>query len=562
MRDLIRRLSSQPTLCAELVLATFFINLLGFASPLFVIQVMNRYITFGFDGTLITLTLGMFLALTMMSLFRHVRLKMAAAVGSDEDRALADKALEALSRGKSQALLSMPAVKKQEMAASLQALHGSFDANTVSTFLDVPFFVLFLAGTALLSPVLAGITLAAITLASVQGYLSLVRTNRDADELREASAAHRATALSALDGSETVRAFGGSAFVRDRWNAELERVRGIVGRMAEDKGRQQNRLKNIGILLKVLIFAVGAKLVVQNELSIGALFGASILGGYAFQNALGFLGVGQALIRASSSAKVLETFSDVPLEKGDGILLKDYAGGIEFADVGFAWPGSPGPLFESLSCKIYPGGTVLVSGPNGAGKTTLARMLAGLIEPSRGQILVDGADLRQFSQEWWRSQLVYLPQDPSFLNGSVRENILMNNPSLDEGRLNEIVGAAGLRTFVDRSPQGLSSPLTAGGKNLPVGIRRRLALARALASEGRVVLFDEPAEGMDAEGRAAVFQALAELSRQKRTIVVFSHDPNQIQGAQLHIDLGVKPVPSVKPAGPPLRIAQQEASNA
>jgi ATP-binding cassette, subfamily C, bacterial LapB len=560
MRELIGRLFSDSRLCTELILATLFVNLLGFASPLFVIQVMNRYITFGFDGTLITLTLGMLLAVAIMFLFRHVRLKMAAFVGEDEDKELADKALDVLSRGKAQAMLSVPAVKKQEMAASLQALQGSFDANTMVIFLDVPFFLLFLAGTALLSPVLAGITLAAILVASVPGYLSLVRGNRDADDLREASAMHRGTALSAMDGAETVRTFGGASFLRDRWNEELARVRAIVGRMAEDKGRQQNRLKVVGILLKVFIFAVGAKLVVQNQLSIGALFGASILGGYAFQNALGFLTVGQALIRASTSRKVLESFSTVPLDEGSGLTLQEYAGGLEFADVGFAWPGSSGPLFESLSFKIPPGGIVVVSGPNGAGKTTMARMIAGLLDPARGQILADGVDLRQLAPEWWRLQLVYLPQDPTFLNGSVRENILMNNPGLEEERLNEIIREAGLRGFLDRSPQGLLTQLSAGGRNLPVGIRRRLALARGLASDGLLVLFDEPAEGLDAEGRMAVFQSLAELSRRKRTILVFSHDPQQIQGAQVHVDLGVKPVPAVRPTGTALRIASKEAA--
>ena len=79
--------------------------------------------------------------------------------------------------------------------------------------------------------------------------------------------------------------------------------------------------------------------------------------------------------------------------------------------------------------------------------------------------------------EWWRKQIIYLPQEPSFLNATISENLLATKPELDEAGLNELARATGLKSFIDQSPEGFNTPLTNNGANLSLGIRRRLALA-------------------------------------------------------------------------------------
>jgi len=201
---------------------------------------------------------------------------------------------------------------------------------------------------------------------------------------------------------------------------------------------------------------------------------------------------------------------------------------------------------------LPPGALFVVSGANGAGKTTLARLIVGLMRPSRGQILVDGVDLAQVAPEWWRRQLIYLPQEPSFINGTVRENIMAFNPSLDEQGLNMVIHDAGLDKFFATSQQGFDMKLQAGGRDLPVGIRRRLGLARALAVGGSLVVLDEPTEGLDAEGALQVGRVMSALRKRGCTIIALSHDPNIIKGAPHILDLNAKPVPKlieVKPSG-------------
>jgi ATP-binding cassette subfamily C protein LapB len=145
-----------------------------------------------------------------------------------------------------------------------------------------------------------------------------------------------------------------------------------------------------------------------------------------------------------------------------------------------------------------------------------------------------------------------LPQEPTFLNTTIRENITLADPAPESAasqeRLNQVVRAAALRRFLDTSRQGLDMPVTEGGKALPLGIRRRIALARALMNPGRLVVFDDPTEGLDSEGCQAVYGILNALAKAGHTIIVATADPSILKGAVLVLDMNVKPTPAFGPA--------------
>jgi len=549
MHELIRRLTAKPVLTAELLAASLCINLLAFASPLFIIQVLNRYVGFGFDGTLVTLTMGMLVAVALLYLFRQARLKLAVAVSALPDYRLAAASLDMLATARTLPLMRLPAAKRQEILSNTQTVESAMVPTNVVAVLDLPFCLLFLAGTWLLHPALALIVLAAMAFTLTVGLISMSTAKAPTKELNDLAAAHRGLTLSALDGAEAVRAFRGLPFLRRAWHEQLERMLSLRLRLGSAKGMSFNLMQVTAILLKVLLFAVGARLVVKGTLSIGALFGASILGSYAFQAVAGFLSASASLDRADEAMRSLSELARLPREAESGTAIREYSGSLELADVAFMYPGGTGPLFESLSLRMPPGALMLVSGSNGSGKTTLARILCGLLEPSRGQVLADGVELRQLAPPWWRSQIIYFPQDPQLLNATIRENILMPNPGLDAERLEEILQAADLKRWLDTQPKGLETQVTVGGKMLSEGIRRRIALARALAVDGRLAVFDEPADGLDSQGKMAVARVLTDLSRRGVSVVVMAHDAGGIQGARIHVDLSVKPVPTVKVVG-------------
>ena len=168
-----------------------------------------------------------------------------------------------------------------------------------------------------------------------------------------------------------------------------------------------------------------------------------------------------------------------------------------------------------------------------------------MLEPTRGQIFADGLDLRQMLPEWWRRQIIYLPQEPVFFDGTIRDNLLTQKPELDDRSLQEIVNRAGLGRFLDASPDGLETMLVNGGMNLAVGIRKRIALARALVSDGMLVVFDEPVGGLDNEGIVVVSTVMRDLLQSGRSLVVCSHNPNILQANGFRLDLNKKPIPEL-----------------
>ncbi len=545
MKELLRRLFLHPFLAFEIILASFFINVLSLASPIFVIQVLNRYVGYGFDGTLVTLTVGMLIAGVMSHGFTTVRIRLASAVNVQSDRELASSVLNTLTRARLGVLGRIPPARIHELMGGVQTVQGGYDASVICSVLDMPFFLLFVGAVFFLSPLLALITLLAVICTLFAGWLSMKRGKGLVDRMRGETVNHRSHISSAIEGADTVRAFGGSGYLSRIWSEQVTNIQQIKRNMTRNGARSQAVLQSLSMLLRVMVYALGAREVVAGTLTMGGLIGVSILSGKALGIASSFMKSRSMIERASDMMKSLREFMNLPLESSQGTTLSGYKGDIEFKDLGFAYPGSTGPLFEGLDLKVSPGAFVVITGPNGSGKTTLVRLMLGLLDPGRGQVFAGGVDLRQIASSWWRAQVIYFPQEPTFLNATIKENICLNCPEMDTERLNKIVDASGLRRYLDTSAKGLDERIVNGGSELAVGIRRRLALARALAVQGAVAVLDEPMEGLDLEGRKVVSALIQGLVKADRTIFMVTQDMGAIERADVVIDLTPKPRPGI-----------------
>jgi ATP-binding cassette subfamily C protein LapB len=545
MNELFRRLFRSKPLAAQIVVASFFVNLLFLASPIFVIQILSRYIGYGFDGTLYTLTAGMIIALVLGLAFTVIRTRMCALLSAEPDKQLQTAVLDSLTRIKASAMERIPQAKIQEVMAGPQIVQAAYEASHIASCLDMPFFLLFLAAVTALSPLLGLITFLATVTTLLAGKMNMSRTRAIDGSLREEMIRHRDGVNSALQGAETVRAFHAAGYLNRLWRDQVERLMELKDLAVNQRSWGLAVVQGLNALLRVMIYAVGAKLVVAGDLSVGSLIGASILSSKALQISTSFMQSVQLMGKAEEAMRMIAEFMNLPRESMGGTAIKQFSGRLEFKDVAIAFPGATGPLFESFSYAVSPGSVVGILGSNGAGKTTLSKLVVGLLEPSRGQIMADGVDLRQLASEWWRTQVMYLPQEPTFLNGSYRENITMLNPELEDAQLNEIIRLADLRRFLDSSATGLDTLITEGGRSLPLGVRKRLAIARALVGQGRLAVFDEPTEGLDVEGCEAVFRIMNHLAKNGVTMLIVSRDPNVVKGYGSVIDLNSKPVPKV-----------------
>lgn len=562
MKELIRRLKTRPGLSIELLVASLFVNVLGLAIPLFVIQVLNRYVAHGVDATLATLAVGALIAVSLEFGFRQVRIRLARAINVREDAELSSAAFKVLTNARTAALDRLPPPQRREVVTAVDSVAAAYNANNVTTVLDVPFALLFIFVLSLLSPALAMVVSVFVVFAFLAGLTLSGVLRTPTQQLTQESRAGTMLMGAAIQDTDTVRAFNAGGFLRQAWDLQAAAIRALQRRIINLQGLLMSTSQSLVGFQSIAIYSTGAILVVHGHLDIGALIGANILGSRALQPISRFAQMSESFVKARQALAQLREFMSIPQEVEAGSVKRKFSGDIEFRDVGFAFPGASGPLFESLSVHLPPGSTLVVSGGNGTGKTTLARLLTGIIEPSRGQILIDGLELRQTQPSWWRRQIIYLPQEPTFLNATVEENLSVLNPEITPEEIARAIEAAGVRQFLDESPKGLGSMIAGNGHQLALGIRRRLALARALTTDGMVAIFDEPTEGMDMEGAAAIYRVMNDLHKRGRTIIAFSHDPNIVKGAQFFIDLNSKPIPRIGKAPQAVATEQRAVGHA
>lgn len=531
MNELLKRLAAHPLLTLELGIASLFANLLALATPLFVIQVLNRYIASGVDATLITLTSGVILAIVLEFGFRQARLIVAMSVGRDRERDLAMGALGLLTTAKPDALIPWPTSHRREVIRGLRTIRSAYSAPNIAALLDTPFSLLFLAVlTALSVPlgVMAALFVAALFLFSLVSRRLSQKSTKQSNEINLLRDTLMDTACERID---TIRAFGGASWLMTRWQ-QLYTVSDDLNRQIEKgQGISQGILNGVQSLMSVCIITLGALLVVAGELEVGALIGANILAARALGPMLRMVQLSERMIQAELSLLRLKQFATVDVERQGGTVLKKYRGGLVFRELSKTLSTVPIPVFDSLNLNLEPGSVLAVSGDDEARKSVFARLIMTLSEPDQGQILADGVDLRQLDPQWWRQQLVYLPRDPDFLDGTIRENITLFCPDISPEVLHTLIGLVGLGPWLDESTQGLDTVMIDGGRGLSPSLRKRIALARALTSKGKLVLFDEPTENMDAKGVASVYSVLHRLSQEGATIIVLTNDPTLVRGS-------------------------------
>ena len=508
----------------DVLLAAFLINLFAVAMPLFVMNVYDRVVPNHATDTLWMLAAGIVLVMCADAALRMMRGWFIDMAASRTDITLSATIMERVLGMK---MTERPA-SIGSFASGLQAFESvrSFIGSaTVVGFIDLPFVLLFTLVMGLISwplviPVLVGIALVLLYTAGVQHKMHQL-----SEQSMQASAQRNAVLVESLVGLETLKTLGAEGRMQSLWEKTTLLLSRTSVKMRMLSGSVTAGTLWIQQAVAVAIIILGVYLIIDAQLSQGALIAAYMLS----SRVMAPVGQAAALLmqyhQAATALETLEAVMQKPVERPPGtswISRPRLQGGIEFNEVSFRYPHDERDVLRNVSFKINPGEHVAILGRNGSGKTTLEKLVAGLYSPTQGAVLIDGIDARQLDPAELRRNMGYVSQDVNLFFGSLRDNIVMGAPQVDDARVLEAVRLSGLAEFVQTHPAGLAMPVGERGELLSGGQRQGVTIARAMLNDPSILLFDEPTGAMDHASEELFKRNIREYAPGK-TLLVITH---------------------------------------
>jgi len=348
------------------------------------------------------------------------------------------------------------------------------------------------------------------------------RRSRDAQDTLAAATAYASEAIGSV---RVLQAFANEGLVERRFSGAVEQAFGAA-RLAV---RTRAFLTAFAIFLifssVVAVLWYGARLVLDGEMSEGTL-GQFLLYAVFAAGSLGALSEvwGELALAAGAAERLTELLAEEPTiaAPADPVALPDpVAGAIAFDDVAFAYPTRRDrTALAGVSFAVAPGETVAIVGPSGAGKSTLFSLILRFYDPDRGNITLEGVDLRQLDPRAMRRHMALVPQETVIFAASALDNILFGRPDASREEAVEAARAANADAFIAALPQGYDTALGERGVTLSGGQRQRLAIARAILKDAPILLLDEATSALDAESERLVQDALEKLMEGRTTLVI------------------------------------------
>ncbi|MDF1816719.1 MAG: type I secretion system permease/ATPase [Verrucomicrobiales bacterium] len=511
----------------KVAVATLCINFMGLASSIFIMNVYDRVVPNEATDTLYALAIGVLIAYTMEFFLKMLRTVFVDLAGRRIDVILGGEVFGKVLATKFQ-FKPAAAGTLAAQARSYETVREFFTSATISTLIDLPFILLFVAIVFLLGHTAAVPLIVGVILALIWSMVLQIPINRAVGKSYQTSNQRYALMVESVNSLETVKATSSESELQ----ARMENcVRDSAKAEGQSRGFTQlgaNSLAMIAHLVSTFTVIFAYFRVTANEMSMGAMIACVLLCGRAMAPLNSFAALMMRLQQSMRSLKSLNEMmkQEDERDRRDKISVHSFKPRIEASNLKFGFGENPEEILKNLNFTIKPGERVALVGKIGCGKTTLMRLLMALYEPREGSITVSGLDTRQWSSPALRKHFGYLPQDPSLLYGTLGSNLMSGcKGKISEANLIQAVEMAGLSDFVANLPEGLSTPVSEGGKSLSGGQRQSIFLARALLRSPEILLLDEPTSSMDQLTEKTVLRNLDEYMKAdpNRTMIISTH---------------------------------------
>ena len=512
----------------KLAATSFAINLLGLATPLFMMLILNRVV--GPAAPANAASLVTVLAVAMLVVYgldfalRLVRGWLSARTGARLDTLMSAETLHHLMQLPYRHFERTPSGVIAERLRQLDVLRSFFTGQMPVLAIDIVFVALFLAATFAISPLLGAIAALAIPVVIGVSLATHRAQRRLADENFQALAAKSSTLAETVANAATIKTLGLEPEIEKRWQARVEqsawtsfRANNLANIAASASGALQ-------LLASLAIVVVGVHQVVDHHLTIGALVAANMLAVRALQPMRQLASTWHQMQAVGAAFKRIDELMAERAEDASGNLapMPALIGDIAFDRVSWRIDEHAPEILREADFHVPAGEILGIVGPSGSGKTTIANLVQGLFRPTGGRVLIDGSDIAHMSPAQLRAQIGAVPQDVQLFTGSVRENIALGVADKDPGRVVAVAKFVGAHDFIQRLPQGYNTVLGERGQGLSNGQRQLLCIARALIRNPRILVLDEATSALDPATEEQLLRQLKANAR-GRTVIMITH---------------------------------------
>ncbi len=502
-------------LYGQVAAASVLINLFALASSIYIMTVYDRVVPNSAIESLWALTIIMLVIMVFDFVIKTVRGTFIDIAGARIDRVISERLFARIAR------FDITLNRQSTGALSttvrdFEVLKEMIGSASFAIIVDLPFALLFIFVIWAIGGPLAVVPSLILPIVLVFG-VALQPIMRRLTRLGvQQGQGKQAVMVEMISAIETLKTISGISMLRNRWlrsvinqGAAGRRTR-FTGQLAQNFSQAGQQLGQIGIVV------YGVFLIADGTLTMGQLFACVILSGRTLAPVAQ---VTSLLVRANQAFEAyhnigqLMTGATEEEQRSGQVRREKIAGQISFRNVSFSYEDQETPVIRDISFDIKPGERVAILGRVGCGKTTILRLVSGLYKPTSGLVLVDNADIRQIHPDDVRRNISVVLQNPVLFSGTVKENILMGNPDATDEDLLEAARISGAETFIGLLPGGFDFQLSEMGRELSVGMRQSLAIARGLIVKPQILMLDEPTAPMDANSEQALINSLDEETK-------------------------------------------------
>lgn len=513
----------------DVLIASILINLFAIAAPMFTRLVYDKVVPNLAFETLWVLASGIFVVFLFDLLLKLMRSYFIDIAGKKSDILISSKLFSKVLGIRMEAKpASVGAFAKN--LQEFESIREFFTSATIGSLIDLPFAILFLTLIWLMAGDLVYVPIVGVVILVIYAFLIQGPLRRTIEEGSRLASQKYANLIESLAGLETVKLFSAQSQFQFRWEEAVAHManwniksRRITDSIQNTAGFVQQST-NVGMII------FGVYLIAEGDLTMGGLIAATMLSGRAIGPLVQLSILSTRYNQAKSSMTLIEQVMEMPDEQEEGkryIHRPIIQGHIALDKVTFHYPDSPIASVRDLSLTITPGEKVAIIGRIGSGKTTLERLIMGLYKPTEGHVRIDDTDMEQLHHVDVRRNIGCVPQDSNLFYGSVRDNITLGRPLVDDRDVMDAANRAGVTNFTQQDPAGLERQVGEGGGLLSGGQRQAVAIARAFLGRPPVLLMDEPTSAMDNRSEMHIKHQLNQLLPSE-TLILITHKTSML----------------------------------